>query len=294
MVTAQTGLSPAVLADLRRRCEAGESLAALAAEVGMSWQRLWGLLQDAEAAESAGAGSRPSPWKGPADDPPLEPHGSGSLVERYRPQTLEAIWGQRRAVRALKRFAANPYPAAFLFEGATGTGKTTAALALARAIGCAVEHGEWGGVWEIASGEQTADAVRNTARRMRLHPRYGAGWRVVVANEADRLNRPAEVVWLDLLEHLPKRAVVVFTTNDPGRLPARFRDRCVRVRFESDPDALWVPACRLAARVWERETGRRPDPARIEAVVRKAIEAGTLSFRRVLRYLEEALIEENE
>ena len=276
--------SPEVLAGLRRRRDAGENMAALAAEVGVTWQRLWGLLKG-----PATAGTRSA-----ASEPVVEAHGSGPLVERYRPLTFLAMWGQKDAVRLLKHFAKEPYPTAFLFGGETGTGKTTAALALARQLGCDVEQGEWGGVWEIASGEQSADAVRETGRRMCLKVPQGSGWKVVVVNEADRMSRPAEVIWLDLLEHLPRKSVVVFTTNAPFALPARFRDRCVRVAFESEPILLRSAAYRFAARVWQAETGREPIRDRIERIVDGAIEDDSLSFRRVLQGLSEALLLEGD
>jgi len=184
------------LSDLRRRRATGEGMKSLAMTTGIPWQRLWGLLQSKSPASSPPA---------TANEPPVEAAGDGSLVERYRPRTLVALWGQGQAVRALGRFAENPHSTAFLFEGETGTGKTSAALGLARELGCDVAADEWGGVWQIASGEQTAGAVRETGRRMWLKPAQGSGWKVVIVNEADRMSRPAEMVWLDLLEHLPKK-----------------------------------------------------------------------------------------
>lgn len=276
--------SPEVLADLRRRRDAGETWAALAAEVGVSWQRLWELLKGPATAGTNSA----------ASEPIVEAHGSGPLVERYRPLTFLAMWGQKDAVRLLKRFAKEPYPTAFLFGGETGTGKTTAALALARQLGCDVAQGEWGGVWEIASGEQSADAVRETGRRMCLKVPQGSGWKVIVVNEADRMSRPAEMIWLDLLEHLPRKTVVVFTTNAPGTLPTRFRDRCIRVRFASEPLLLRATACRFAARVWQAETGQAPARNRIAEIVDAATEDDCLSFRRILQGMAEALMREGD
>ena len=273
------------LSDLRRRRATGEGMKSLAMTTGIPWQRLWGLLQSKSPASSPPA---------TANEPPVEAAGDGSLVERYRPRTLVALWGQGQAVRALGRFAENPHSTAFLFEGETGTGKTSAALGLARELGCDVAADEWGGVWQIASGEQTAGAVRETGRRMWLKPAQGSGWKVVIVNEADRMSRPAEMVWLDLLEHLPKKTAVVFTTNDTGLLTRRFRDRCTRVAFEDGPLVQRPVACRLAARVWQAETGNKPDQALIESIVDNAIEDESLSFRRVLQGVAQALLERDE
>ena len=65
-----------------------------------------------------------------------------TLTAKYRPRTLAGLWGQPKVVEFLRRFAAHPYPVAYLFQGETGTGKTSAALALAAELGCAVEPGE--------------------------------------------------------------------------------------------------------------------------------------------------------
>jgi DNA polymerase III delta prime subunit len=131
-------------------------------------------------------------------------------------------------------FAANPYPTAFIFEGETGTGKTSAALALAVALGCDLSQKEFGGVQAIASGEQSADTVREAYRQMFNTPWHGSGWKVVIVNEADRMARPAETIWLDVLEAIPARTVIIFTTNEAARLSQRFLDRCTRLAFESD------------------------------------------------------------
>jgi Rad3-related DNA helicase len=140
-----TTLTTDIVEKLRQRRSAGEPIKTLASEVGMTWQRLWGLLTPA-----AGARLRPSTV-------------AGSLTERYRPTSLDAIWGQDAVVKVLRKFAANPYSTAFIFEGETGTGKTSAALALASAMGCDLGQKEFGGVQAIASGEQSADTVRSVS-----------------------------------------------------------------------------------------------------------------------------------
>jgi DNA polymerase III delta prime subunit len=66
---------------------------------------------------------------------------------------------------------------------------------------------------------------------------FGSGWKVIVANEADRMTAQAETVWLDRLESLPPRTVIVFTTNYPEKLSQRLRDRCTRLVFEAQATA---------------------------------------------------------
>jgi DNA polymerase III delta prime subunit len=211
------------------------------------------------------------------------------LTEKYRPTCLDAIFGQADVVKILRKFAKSPHPTAFIFEGETGTGKTSAALALASALGCELSQKEFGGVLSIASGEQTADAVRDSYRQMYNIPWHGSGWKVVIANEADRMARPAETIWLDVLEAIPAKTVIIFTTNEADRLSQRFIDRCTRLTFESDAEKLRVSATALAAAVWKAETGKQPAPAQVHQIVRATEADGQLSFRRLMQHLTVAL-----
>lgn len=207
-----------------------------------------------------------------------------NLADAYRPQTLAEVVGQPWTVSQLETFVESPYPVAFLFEGATGTGKTSTALALANALGVDVLSGPFGGFHEIASGEQTGESVRRVMDGLRLHTLSGSGWKVLVVNEADCMTANAAYIWLDALESLPVRSVVVFTTNEAAKLPARLRDRCERFRFESGYLALAPYLPELIARVWSAETGR-DDPPDLDALGPIQDEKGNVSVRRVLQLL---------
>ena len=147
----------------------------------------------------------------------------GNLLARHRPARLSDIHGQSAVVRSLSAFAAAPHSNAFIFAGSSGVGKTAAAWALANELGC---DPDWGGVVEIPSGTQDGRAVEDLLRRMHLRPMAGSGWKVVIINEADRMTPQAEVMWLDGLEKLPSKVVVVFTTNNLHKLTDRFIRRC--------------------------------------------------------------------
>jgi ATPase family associated with various cellular activities (AAA) len=207
-----------------------------------------------------------------------------SLTDKYRPRTLADVVGQPWAVHQLQEFVANPVPCAFLFEGETGTGKTSAALALAHDLGVDVDGGPFGGFHVIASGEQTGESVRRVMDGLRLHTLSGSGWKVLVVNEADCMTPNAAYIWLDVLERLPARTVVVFTTNHADKIPARLRDRCERFRFESGYLALAPYLPELVARVWKGETGRA-DPPELDALGPLQDEQGNISVRRVIQAL---------
>jgi replication factor C small subunit len=206
-----------------------------------------------------------------------------SLTDKWRPRYLADLVGQPGAVAALSAFVADPCPCAFLFAGDTGTGKTSAAYCVARELGCGLEQHEFGGVWEIASGEQTADSVRTTLRQLWNIPFYSAaGWKVLIVNECDRMSPAAETVWLDALEDIPPHTVIIFSTNYPDKLSDRFADRCETVRFESAWSKIKAAVQDHLRRVWQTETGRVDDPPlRLCDVV----ENDRASFRRALQRL---------
>ena len=207
------------------------------------------------------------------------------LIRKYRPLAFGDMVGQGAAVAYLSGFAGSPYSSSFLFAGPTGTGKTTAAHALARALGCVVDQRELGGLHEIASGEQTGESVRQKLKSMWNCPMFGSGWKVLVVNECDEMSTNAAIVWLDALEHLPAKTVVVFTTNKSASLPARFRDRCDEVEFRGNADNL--PAARdLVARVWRGEGRTDPVP---DVPLDDLLEDGAISYRRAVNWVSKRL-----
>ncbi len=186
-----------------------------------------------------------------------------NLLSKYRPRTLSDVRGQEGVIRPLRQFAAAPYPCSMLFSGETGVGKSAAALALANDIGIATDAPmpELGGLHTIASGEQTVQALRQLQADLRYRPMFGSGWRMALVNECDRMRPDVEAIWLDALESIPERMVFVFTTNDPGKLSQRFRDRCECYSFSSDAEQLQPSIQVLAGEVWSAEglPGSPPD-----------------------------------
>lgn len=238
--------------------------------------------------DSTASGSAIAPV--PAHLPPSHAHSRQSLPERYRPASIEQIWGQPGVTELLSAFVADPYPAAFLFTGDTGTGKTSAAVALAGALGCDIEHGEFGGVYVIAAGDQTADAVRATWDKLLYTTWTGSGWRVLIINEADRMLRPAENVWLDRLEDIPAKTVVVFSTNEPQRLSRRFMDRCTVARFESDALLMRPAAMQYIRTIWRAESGVELSEAAADSLFESCVVDGKFSFRRAITAIQRQLL----
>lgn len=141
-----------------------------------------------------------------------------SLSDTYRPATLGAMVGNPRPRAILNALCSKPVPSAWLLEGPSGIGKTTAALCVAGALGSPLD------VLQINGQDMNSDKVRELAETVRLASWRPNGWRVVIIDEADRMSEAAQVLWLSLLENLG-RCVVIFTSNEKSDFEPRFLSR---------------------------------------------------------------------
>jgi replication factor C small subunit len=202
-----------------------------------------------------------------------------SYIEKYRPTTLGEVLGQDAIVSRLRRFLATPYSCPMLFVGPTGCGKTSTAFAMKHDMN--IDPGNW--FW-IKSGGQDGKTVECVLEQFKFVP-WGRGenWRIVLLDEADLMTDQAKKLWLSGLEFLPKRTILIFTTNNAERFDQRTLDRFgVPYKFEATGDSVKAAAQQLADSIWEVDG---PDLAQLPNV----IERGVISFRRVATAMQAAV-----
>ncbi len=171
-----------------------------------------------------------------------------SVYRRWRPKTFEEIIGQERITRTLQNaIRAGRTSHAYLFAGHRGTGKTTTARILAKALNCAVgptptpdntcpicvaiSRGVSMDVIEIDGASNTSvDDVRDLKEKIVLAPTEGR-YKVYIIDEVHMLSTSAFNALLKTLEEPPAHAVFILVTTEPQRIPPTVLSRCQRFDF---------------------------------------------------------------
>ncbi|MFH0798763.1 MAG: DNA polymerase III subunit gamma/tau [Pseudomonadota bacterium] len=174
------------------------------------------------------------------------------LARKYRPQRFSQVVGQEHVTQTLMNaLAAGRLHHAYLFAGARGTGKTTVARILAKALNCKQKEGaEPCGTCipctEITGGAsldvQEIDGASNTGvddvRELREHARYmpsSGKYKIYIIDEVHMLSGSAFNALLKTLEEPPAHVVFIFATTEAHKLPATILSRCQRYDFRRIP-----------------------------------------------------------
>lgn len=171
-----------------------------------------------------------------------------ALYRSWRPQTFSEICDQDAVVRTLRRQVETGHIAhAYLFCGTRGTGKTTAAKVLSRAINCLhPQNGDPCGECEVcktlleetcmdvqeidAASNNSVDEVRDLRDKIK-YPPVITRYKVYIIDEVHMLSTGAFNALLKTLEEPPSHAVFILATTEPNKLPATILSRCQRYDF---------------------------------------------------------------
>jgi DNA polymerase-3 subunit gamma/tau len=178
------------------------------------------------------------------------------LHHKYRPQTFAQLVGQEVIRTTLSQgVRLGRIAPAYLFTGPRGTGKTSSARILAKALNCqsthqptpepcgvcalcqAIAKGNALDIIEIDAASHTGvDNVREMIEKAQFAP-VQARYKVFIIDECHMLSGAAFNALLKTLEEPPERVVFVLATTDPQRVPATIISRCQRFDFRRIPQA---------------------------------------------------------
>jgi DNA polymerase-3 subunit gamma/tau len=183
-----------------------------------------------------------------------------ALYRKWRPRTFDEVVGQEHVVRTLRNaLVSGRIHHAYLFAGPRGTGKTTLARLLAKAVNClapegqrpcnecticqAVNEGRLLDLIEIDAASNTGvDDVRELRERVGFRPNEGR-YKVYVIDEVHMLSNAAFNALLKTLEEPPPHAIFVLATTESHKIPATVISRCQRFDFRR------VPVSEIVARL---------------------------------------------
>jgi len=170
------------------------------------------------------------------------------LARKWRPQLFEELVGQDHVVRTLRNaISMKRVGHAYLFTGQRGTGKTSTARILAKALNCKdgptpspcnqcdncqeIVRGESLDVLEIdGASNRGIDEVRDLRERVKFTPAK-ARFKVYIIDEVHMLTREAFNALLKTLEEPPSHVIFVLATTNPHKLPLTIISRCQRFDF---------------------------------------------------------------
>lgn len=171
-----------------------------------------------------------------------------ALYRAERPEVFEDIIGQKHIVKILEnQIKTGTVSQAYLFAGTHGTGKTSTARILAKAVNCtgnaelppcgkcdnceSIREGRFPDVIELdAASNNGVDDLRAIIEMVKYPPAVGK-YKVYIIDEVHMLSTAAENAFLKTLEEPPEHAIFILATTDPQKVRATIRSRCMQLNF---------------------------------------------------------------
>ncbi|MCU0501919.1 MAG: DNA polymerase III subunit gamma/tau [Anaerolineae bacterium] len=222
-----------------------------------------------------------------------------ALYRKWRSQDFAEVVGQEHVTLTLRNaLREGRLSHAYLFTGPRGTGKTSTARILAKAINCldpdlaarpcntcsictAITEGRQLDLIEIdAASNRGIDEIRDLREKIGFRPNE-ARYKVYIIDEVHMLTKEAFNALLKTLEEPPPHAIFVLATTEPDRVPETVRSRCQRFDFRRIPTGEIVE--HLAAILTDE--GGKAEPEALVAIARRA----TGSMRDAVSLLDQLL-----
>ena len=221
-----------------------------------------------------------------------------ALYRKFRPDTFEDVKGQEHIVTTLKnQMKANRIGHAYLFCGTRGTGKTTVAKILAKAVNCehpkdgspcnecetcrAIQAGTSMNVIEIdAASNNGVDNIREIREEVAYRPTRGK-YKVYIIDEVHMLSTGAFNALLKTLEEPPSYVIFILATTEAHKIPVTILSRCQRYDFRR------ITIDTIAGRLQELLDAEGVEAE--ERAVRYVAKAGDGSMRDALSLLDQCI-----
>ena len=172
-----------------------------------------------------------------------------ALYRKYRPKTFSEVVGQQHITDTLQRQVADGQVGhAYLFTGTRGTGKTTCARILAKAVNCqhpidgapcnqcaACRGIDDGSLLDVTELDAASNGSVNDARSLReeaVYPPAVLQKRVYIIDEVHMLSRDAFNALLKIMEEPPAHLLFILATTEIQKVPATILSRCQRFNFK--------------------------------------------------------------